>query len=331
MFELVSKLTAAFGVCGNEEHVRETILELIRDRVDEVVVDAMGNLIAIKRGRGKKVMLAAHMDEIGVIATYIDDRGFVRFSNVGWVSPYFSLGQRVRFKNGITGAVYYEEKLEDMKNLKLSKLYIDIGADGREDALGKIKPGDVAAFCGEAIAAGGKIMSKALDDRSGCAVLVNVILDPPETDNEIYYVFTTQEELGLRGAKTAAYRIRPDIAIAVDITLTGDIPECQPMELKLGGGPAVKIKDRSYVAHPEVRRLIEDSARELGIELQREILEAGGSDPGAIHLEAGGIPSGGVSIPCRYAHSPVEIIDLGDLKAAVRLLKKCIERFKGLK
>lgn len=329
MFELLKKLTDAFGISGNEEEIREVIKNEIQGKVDEIRVDALGNLIAVKKGKGKKIMLAAHMDEIGVMATYIDDRGFIRFSNIGWVSQYYTLAQRVRFKNGTVGSVFYEEKVDEMKNLKLANMYIDIGAKSREEAEKKVRPGDVACFIGEAVSQGDKIISKALDDRSGCAVLVKAIQDMPGTENEIHYVFTVQEELGLRGAKTAAFQVQPDIAIAVDITDTGDTPESEFMEVKCGAGPAIKVKDRSFIAHPQVKRLIEESAKKLNLPYQYEILEKGGSDPGAIHLEAGGIPSGAISIPCRYAHSPVEMISLSDLESCVKLVNQCVVDYSG--
>ncbi|MCX8132136.1 MAG: M42 family metallopeptidase [Clostridia bacterium] len=324
MFDLVRKFTNAFGVSGNEEEISEVIKTEIKDKVDEIYSDTLGNLIAVKKGTGKKIMLAAHMDEIGIMATYIDEKGFIRFSNIGWVSPYYSLGQKVRFKNGTTGSVFYEEKIEEMKDLKLSRMYIDIGTSSKDETEKKIRIGDTACFIGDAVNENGKIISKALDNRSGCAVLVETVKNHPETENELYFVFTVQEELGLRGARTAAYQIKPDIAIAVDVTLTGDTPETKPMEVKCGRGPAIKIKDSSVICHPEVRRILENSAKKLDIPYQFEILEAGGSDPGAIHLTAGGIPSGAISIPCRYMHSPVEMVSVSDLENAVKLLSQAI-------
>ncbi len=326
MFEMVKKLTVAFGVSGNEEEIREVIKSEIKDRVDEIIVDTLGNLIAVKKGSGKKIMAAAHMDEIGVMATYIDDKGYIRFSNIGWVSQFYALGQRVKFKNGVTGCIFYEEKLDEMKDLKLSRMYIDIGANSRTEAERKIRIGDTACFLGEAVQTGDMIISKALDDRSGCAVLVETIKTLPKTDNEIYFVFTVQEELGLRGAKTAAYGIMPDMAIAVDVTLTGDTPECKLMEVRCGGGPAIKIKDNSVICHPEIKRLLSDCAEKSNIPYQYEILESGGSDPGAIHITGGGIPSGAVSIPCRYVHSPIEAVNVEDLKNSVKLLTEALMR-----
>ncbi|HHV29080.1 M42 family metallopeptidase [Acetivibrio mesophilus] len=324
MFDLLKKLTGIVGVSGNEEEIREAIKEEIKDCVDEVKVDALGNLIAVKKGKGKKIMVAAHMDEIGIMVTYIDDNGFLRFSAIGGVSRYDSIGQRVKFKNGVVGAVYYEEKLDDIKNLQLSKMYIDIGAKSKEEAKNMVQVGDVACFVGDTVLQGDTVISKALDNRSGCFVVVKAIKELKETDNEIYFVFTVQEEVGLRGARTAAFSINPDIAIAVDVTMTGDTPESHPMEVKCGGGPAIKIKDRSVLCHPEVRRLLEESAKRINIPYQLEILEAGGSDPGSIHLTAGGIPSGAISIPVRYVHSPVETASMSDINNAVRLLVEAI-------
>lgn len=325
MFELIKRLTQSFGVSGNEEEIRETIINEIKNDIQEIRVDTLGNLIATKPGKGKKIMVAAHLDEIGVMATYIDEKGFIRFSNIGGVSAFVSLGQKVKFKNGTVGAVFYEDKLEDMKNLKLSKMYIDIGAKDKKEAEKLVRIGDVACFVGDAVRQGDMVISKAIDDRSGCAVLIEAIKRLPQTDNEIYFVFTVQEELGLRGAKTAAYQLKPDIAIAVDVTDTGDTPEANLMEVKCGGGPAIKIKDRSVICHPEVKKLLEESARNINIPYQFEVLEYGGSDPGAIHISAGGVPSGAISIPCRYIHSPVEAASLEDIENAVKLLIEAIK------
>jgi endoglucanase len=325
MFDLVRKLSDAFGVSGNEEEIRAVITEEIKDKVDDIYTDTLGNLIAVKKGTGRKIMLDARMDEIGVMATFIDDNGFIRFSNLGWVYQYFALGQKVRFKNGTIGSVFYEEKLDDMKNLKLSRMYIDIGAKNKEEAEKRVRIGDTACFVGDAVQTGDMIISKALDNRSGCAVLIKVIQNLPETDNELYFVFTVQEELGLRGARTAAYQIQPDIAIAIDVTDTGDTPECHPMAVKCGAGPAIKIKDSSLICHPEVKRLLEDAAKEIGIPYQYEVLESGGTDVGAIHTAVGGVPSGAVSIPCRYIHSPVETASLSDMENAVKLLVQAVK------
>jgi putative aminopeptidase FrvX len=324
MFDLLKKLCNTFGVSGNEEEIRDVITDEIKNYVDEIKVDPLGNLIAIKKGKGKKIMIAAHMDEIGVMATYIDDKGFIRFTNIGGVSPYNSIGQRVKFKNNTIGAVSYEEKLEDIKNLKLQNMYIDIGSKSKKETEERIRIGDTATFIGDTLEQNGYVISKALDNRSGCAVAIKAIQCQSPTENEVYYVFTVQEELGLRGAKTSAYQIMPDFAIVLDVTSTGDKPESDLMEVKLGQGPAIKIKDRSVICHPKVKKILEDSAKSQNIPFQYEILERGGTDAGSIHLTGGGIPSGVLSLPSRYVHSPAEMASLSDIENAVKILAKAV-------
>jgi len=320
MIDILMKLTSKFGVSGNEEDIRNCIREEIKDYVDDIIIDPLGNLIAIKKGKGKKIMLAAHMDEIGIIVTHIDDKGFLRFSNLGGIDVYSIIGNRVRFQNGIIGIIHFEEKLEDIRDLDLHYMYIDIGVDSREEALKHVNVGSAAAFYSDTIVQGDSIMSKSLDNRSGCAVLVDIIKRRKNTKNEIYYTFTVQEELGLRGAKTAAYNVMPDMAISVDVTGTGDTPESYIFDVKLGHGPAIKIKDWAVICHPVVKKLLIDSAKKENIPYQLEILEYGSTDIGTIHVTAGGIPSGGISIPCRYIHSYAEQIRISDMKNAANLL-----------
>ena len=325
MFELIKTLTHTFGPSGYEKKVAETISNLLKDKVDEISTNALGNLICVKKGSGKKIMLAAHMDEIGIIVSYIDDKGFLRFGNIGGLPPLIILGQRVAFENGTVGVVWYEENIDNMKNAKLDKMYIDIGASSREEAERLVNVGDLAVFVGETIEQHGKIISKALDDRVGCAILIQLALSQPKTDNEIYYVFTTQEEVGLRGAKTAAYGIVPDMALAIDVCDTGDTPSCKPMAVRLGEGPTVKIKDRSVIAHPKVKDSLIRVAQENNIPYQMEVMLDGGTDAGSIHTTAGGIPSGGVSIPTRFIHDASEMVDMKDVENAILLLSEFVK------
>lgn len=325
MFEMIKTLTQTFGPSGYEKQVADTIARLIKGKVDEIKTDAMGNLICVKKGAGKKIMLAAHMDEIGVIVSYIDDKGFMRFGNVGGLPQLIILGQRVRFENGTVGVIWYEENIDNVKNAKIDKMYIDIGAGSREEAEKLVKVGDLAVFVGETIEQQGKLISKALDDRIGCAILLQLALSSPKTDNEIYYVFTTQEEVGLRGAKTAAFGIVPDVALAIDVCDTGDTPSCKPMSVHLGQGPTVKIKDRSVIAHPEVKDTLIRVATKKKIPYQMEVMLDGGTDAGSIHITAGGIPSGGVSIPTRFIHDSAEMVDMKDVENAVKLLAEFIK------
>lgn len=325
MKELLKKLTQAYGPSGSEEIVRDIIRDEIKVYVDEIKVDVLGNLIAVKKGSGMKVMLAAHMDQIGFIVTHIDDKGFLRFSRVGGISAGNSINRRVIFKNGVTGVISYDGDIENINSIKLDKMYIDIGASGPEEAQDSVAIGDVAVYCSPFTENKGRYIGKAMDDRAGCALLIETARRLKSSPHEIYFVFTVQEELGVRGAKTSAYALNPDIGIAVDVTRTGDTPKARPMEVKLGGGPAIKIKDSLVMAHPRVRELMVKKAKEIGIPYQMEILEAGGTDAGPIHLTREGVPSGVISIPCRYVHSDSEMVDASDLENGVKLLLKILE------
>ncbi len=325
--ELLKKLTQINSPSGNEETISKFIENEIKDYVDEVYRDNLGNLIAHKKGKGSRVMFDAHTDEIGVIALFIEDNGYVRFSNLGGVSAYNALYQRVRFLNGIEGVVAPDCSRDDiMKNLKISDLYIDIGAKDREDAEQKISIGDVGAFVGEFSDLGDKVVSKALDDRVGCYCLIRTIKEIKSQKNDLYFVFAVSEELGLRGAKAAAHSINPDYAVALDVTSTGDTLGKRKMAVKAGGGAAIKIKDNSILCHPYIKSLMVDVCKNNNIPYQMEVLEFGGTDAGAIHLSCGGVATGAISIPTRYVHSPAEMIDKNDIEAAVMLCKKLIEQ-----
>ncbi|QEK13181.1 M42 family metallopeptidase [Crassaminicella thermophila] len=324
-YSLLKKLTEAFGPSGNEETITAIIQDEIKNYVDEIKVDKMGNLIAIKKGTGAKVMIASHMDEIGIIVTGIDDNGFLRFANIGGVSPYISLGQRVQFANGTIGIVGMQH-LDDIKKLKLEKMYIDIGAKDKQEAMNKVSIGDVACFYRSFTSLDNYITAKALDDRIGCYVAIETIKNIKNSPNELYFVFTVQEELGARGAKTASFGINPDLGIAVDVTATGDTPKSKHMAVKLDEGPAIKIKDHSLLAHPTVKNLMIDAAKNNQIPYQLEILEFGGTDSGTIHTTRAGVPSGVLSIPCRYIHSPSEMVSKKDVENAILLLTKILEK-----
>jgi endoglucanase len=320
LIEMIGTIAQAFGPSGNEQNVRDVIEPLLAGYVDEIRTDPLGNLIAVKKGSGLKIMLAAHMDEIGVLITYVDEKGFLRFGTVGGVYPHIALGARVIFESGTTGTVWYEEKMESMKDLKVDRMFIDIGAGSRAEAETMVHVGDMAVFCGDTVETNGRLISKAMDDRVGCAVLAALARTLTETQNEIYYVFTVQEEVGLRGARTAAWGIMPDMALAVDVTDTGDMPESHHMAVSLGRGPTIKIKDSSIICHPDVVERLRVGAEEAEIPVQYEVLTAGGTDAGSIHLTAGGIPTGAVSIPTRFIHSPSEMVSLSDVKGAIALL-----------
>lgn len=326
MIKLLETMTQMTVPSGNEVLIHEFIKNEIKDYVDEFETDALGNLIAHKKGEGKKVMFAAHTDEIGVIVTYIEDNGMLRFTPLGGINAAFALHQRVKFVNGVCGVVSFENKDDStLKNLKTSDLFIDIGAKSLTEAEKIIKIGDSASFMGEFICCGENIVSKALDDRAGCVAMIDAIKSIKEHKNDLYFVFTASEELGLRGAKIAANRIMPDFAVAIDVTKTGDVPGKFKMATKLGGGVAIKVKDSSFISHPYIRNMMINVCEKYGIKYQLEVLESGGTDSGAIHTSGGGVITGCISIPTRYIHSPSEMINAEDLKCVSLLTSKMIE------
>ena len=266
----------------------------------------MGNLIAHKKGSGKKIMFAAHMDEIGIIVTDIDDKGFVRFSSVGGLNLRNLVNLRVRFANGVEGVIGAEE--ESFKDKPaISKLYVDLGAADKKEAEKTVSIGDTASFVGGFVKCGDKVVSKALDNRAGCAILMQAL-------SEI------KEEVGLRGAKTAAFAINPDIAVAIDVTDTGDTPSAPTMAIELGKGTAIKVMDRSIMCDADVRTMMIETAKKNKIPYQLEIMTDGGTDAGAIHLTRAGIKTGGISVPTRYVHSPSEMASVSDIENSVKLL-----------
>ena len=322
MKELIKKLTETYGPSGHEERIREVIRAEIEGLADEVRVDALGNLIALKRGKGQgiKVMLAAHMDEIGIIVTHVDEKGFLRFAPVGGVRPLTLLGGRAVFADGTVGTFGMEKREpEEAKKIPtFDKLFLDVGAGDKESV--PVKVGDVACFQRPFVAQGDRLIAKAFDDRIGCAVLIQVMRDLKETPHDVYFVFSVQEEVGLRGATTSTYGIQPDLGISVDVTRTGDTPEAHPMAVSLGAGPAIKVKDGRMLAHPAVKDLLVRTAEELGIPYQLEVLERGTTDAAAIQISREGVPAGCLSIPCRYVHTPSEMVDYNDVANAVKLL-----------
>ncbi len=326
LFEILSKLTGTFGPSGREGAVSRVIHELCRPYADGVFSDVLGNLIVRKKGSGKKIMLSAHMDTIGMAATFIEDGGFVRFGAVGGLSKEQLSGARVVFENGVRGVLSFEEKAEQ-KSLSLNHFFIDIGAKTKEEAEKAVKIGDFAVFDGRPVLNGDKVFSPYLDNRIGCAVLILALSGIKTTRNDLYFVFSAQEEVGLRGAQTAAFQIGADLGIAVDVTGTGDTPGVKDkMSVKLGEGPAIKIADRSVLCSEEVTTLLKNAAERRKIAVQYEILMSGGTDAGAIQRAGSGAPVGGVSIPTRYIHSPNELSSLSDALDASRLIAEAVCR-----
>lgn len=320
MRELIRKLVETYGPSGAEEQIRDVIRAEVESLADEIRVDALGSLIIHKQaGEGKRILLAAHMDEIGVMTTYVDEKGFARFTRIGGVSALTCVGARVAFADGTMGVIGVEEKREDKTKLpKLEQLYIDVGATSRGDC--PIQVGDSAVFVRPFVAQGSRLISKAMDDRIGCAVLIETLRRLKNTPHDLYFVFSVREETSLAGARTSAYGIEPDLALAVDVTTTGDKPESRPMAVALGKGPAVKVQDAGMIAHPAVRDLLVQRAKEADIPYQLEVLERGTTDAAAMQLVRAGVPAGCLSIPTRYVHTPSEMVDEEDVENSVRLL-----------
>ncbi len=330
MLELTRRLTAAFGVSGFEDEIRAVIQAEIAGLADEVRTDALGNLIAFRRGTGggKKIMLAGHMDQIGLMVTHVDEKGFLRFTTIGGVRPLACWGSQVRFADGTVGTVGLDGRIKFNEELPaIRDMYIDVGATGRDQV--KQKVGDVAAFGGPFASQGDAWFAPNMDDRIGCVVLAQLLqeLQGQPIAHDFYAVFTTQEEVGLRGALTAGYAISPDLALAVDVTLTGDIPYARPaMAVALGRGVAIKVQDSGMISHAGLNRLLIATAEAAGIPYQLEVLPLGSTDAAAIQIGRAGVPASVLSIPSRHVHTPSQIVDRRDVAAAVALLRAWLGR-----
>ena len=335
MKELLKELCLADSVSGDESAVRELIISRIKD-VCEYSVDNLGSVICFKKGKkapGKKLMICAHMDEVGFIVTYIRPDGTLSFGNVGGIDPSVVIGRQVRVgKNRISGvvgstAVHNLSKEQREKAPKTDSLYIDIGAVDRAEAEKYVSPGDCAYFDSEFIELGGsRIKSKALDDRAGCAIMIELLHEELEYDT--YFVFNVQEEIGLRGATASAYSVAPDYAIVLETTTAADIDGAAGAKkvCEVGKGPVVSFMDRHTMYDKELYRLAFDIAKEQGIPCQTKTMIAGGNDAGAVHISGRGVRTMAVSLPCRYLHSPSCVIDTADFENSYKLVKNLIGR-----
>lgn len=320
LFELIQTLNAAHGPSGDEGGIRQVIDRLARPLADEVRTDTLGNLILRKKGTGPRVMFAAHMDSIGFIVTHVEKEGFLRVGRLGGISPKEAAYTPVRFQNGVRGVVVPEEKA-DFGKLKLDECFLDIGAKDEDQAREMVRVGDTAVYDSPMFVSGSKVVSPYLDNRISCAVLLKALKEISHSPNDLYFVFTVQEEVGLRGGRTAAWGVDPAYGIAVDVTDVDDTPGSERSgTVQLGKGAAIKVMDSSVICHPEVVSRLDALAREGDIPVQRDILRAGGTDAGAIHITRTGVKTGGISVPCRYIHTPVEMADLTDAEHCVKLV-----------
>ena len=318
-------LTKEFGPSGREKRIRDRIIDLIKDHVDGYRVDRVGNLIAWKGEGGDPVAFVAHMDEIGIVITNEIEEGFYRIEPVGGMSPYTALGKRFVLEDGTVGVVGIEhETIEDAKknlsNLSFDHLYLDTFGK-------KVKIGTFGVFDSKYIESGKLMISKAMDDRIGCAILVRLVRELEKPARKFYVAFSIQEEIGLVGASVLAYPLDAKEAIAVDVTDSADTPKAfKRHAMKLGKGPAIKIKDWASISDKRIVDRFIEIAEERGIPHQLEVLTFGGTDAAALMKTREGIPSATISIPTRYIHSPNEVVHSDDVENAVRLLSEYIQR-----
>lgn len=334
---LLKRLTEASGLPGNEKEIRDIIKDEIKDYVDEIKVDRLGNLIALKKGKEgyPKVMLAAHMDEIGLMVKSIDEGGFIKFVPVGGIDDRILVSKIVQIGSnkvpGVIGAkaIHLQEPDERTKALKHKQLYIDIGAKSKAEAEKLVSKGDYISFLSDYIEFGNNLVkAKALDDRVGCAILIELLKET--YDATLYAVFTVQEEIGLRGARVAAYGIDPDFALVVEGTVCSDVTNVDEAQhgTRLGHGPAISIMDMASLFDKGLIKQIHQTAVDNNINIQFRQITTGGNDAGAIHVTREGIPSAALSIPCRYIHSPSSIMSKDDFDGCGRLLKLFLKNIK---
>lgn len=324
--KLLEKLTQLWGVAGYEKEVREAIKEEVEAYADEMITDAIGNLIVLKKGKGgansKKIMFAAHMDEIGFMVKTIEPDGRLRVCNMGWNWTGSAYNSRVRFRNGINGVVGCMGPVEEAGN-NPGKLYIDIGATSREDAMKYVKLGDCCGYHGPYVSlTNDRVCAKTLDNRIGCYQLIEALKENDGSyPNDIYYVFGVQEELGCRGSRAAAERIQPDIGVAVDITPAHDYPCDLEGSNAVDGGIGIKICDPSVVCDEDVVAVMEECCEANRIKYQREVIDKGGTDASSINLSGTGVKVGGIVVVTRYPHSQSAVASKNDIEAGIDLIK----------
>ena len=333
---ILEALSNAIGVSGDEGAVRVVIKEAIAEHVDELWVDNLGNLLAVKRGTGEvplRVMLDAHMDEVGVMITAIESDGTLRFKPVGGIDPRIMLGKKVWVGSdklpGVIGGkpVHLLRGKEATSVVQMDQMRIDIGAHDKDVATAKVKPGDRATFATQFVDLGPTMLGKAFDDRAGCAVLVELLQANPYPV-DVLAAFTVQEEVGLRGARVAGYRLEPDIAFALEGTICDDLPKEEDEDLspvtEVGKGPALTVMDRLTIADPRLVSFLTRTADQHQIPYQFRRTNSGGTDAGAIHISRSGVPSAGVSLPCRYIHAPAALCSKDDFQNTVRLMQAAL-------
>lgn len=339
MIKLVEKLSTLNGVSGDESIVANAIIEEIKDFC-EYKIDALGNIIAFKKGTKKSnhtLMICAHMDEVGFIVTNITEKGYLKFANVGGICDGALFGKRVVFGDkkvyGVIGSkpVHFLKKDQETKFPETDSLYIDIGATSKEEALKVVSLGDRATFDSDFVEFGdGLVKCKALDDRAGCAVMIKMIQSQLEYDT--YFVFSTQEEVGARGATVATYNVNPDFAIVLEATTAADIAgvDTDDEVCKLKNGPVISFMDRGTVYDRELFTLALETASKNNIKAQVKTKVAGGNDSQVVHKSRAGVRTVAISMPCRYLHSASCVLDKSDIHSTFDLAIKLSEELQEL-
>jgi putative aminopeptidase FrvX len=336
-FELLKRLCTARGISGSETEVRDIILSEIKPYATTVEISPLGNLIAFKKGAKRpktRLMLNAHMDEVGLIVTHITDDGLLKFTTVGGIDRRVLCGKAVTVGNGVHGVIgakpiHLLEDDEKEKSIPVKNLYIDIGAMEKSEAEVYVTPGDVVTFDSVFDTAHGMIKSRALDDRAGCAILINMIQQ--ELEYDMAFVFAVQEEIGLRGSRTAAFAVDPQAAIVVESTTAADVAgvDKDRQVCKVGGGAVLSFMDRSTIYDKQYYKMAFEAAEKAGVKCQAKQAVAGGNDAGAIHVSRGGVRTIAVSLPCRYLHSAVGMIAQEDFISAEKLIFELAARIAG--
>jgi endoglucanase len=330
MKELLLKLANASGPPGSETHVRETISKLIEPHADDIKTDVLGNLIAYRKGIGterKTILLEANMDEPGIMAIHFEENGFVRIVAVGDVTPAALIGQRVKFTNEVIGIVGAETG-KAPKDLAFTDLFVDIGVKTREQAEAKLRIGTAGVVDQQAVLLGETgITARSLDNRIGCAVIIDVLSKLPAIQHDVFVIFSVQKEVGSRGIIAAAFQTGGDFALVAGTAKAGDTPKAERSSLRLNAGPAIKVMDKGIVVPPAVKQMIVDAANAAGIAYQLEVAPDSNSDAGRILLTRDGIPAGAVSVPLRYAKTSSQLADIRDVELASQLILQVVQHY----
>ncbi|NVM02588.1 MAG: M42 family metallopeptidase [Candidatus Helarchaeota archaeon] len=348
MSSLLKKLLDINAASGFEHEMREFLKERLRPAVDEVYTDSLGTIICSKYGPKKKpkVMIAAHMDEIGMLIKFIDENGFLYFAPLGGVLIQAIANQRVIIQTekgtvpGIIGtkSIHQQTEKERKQPLEMDSIFIDVGATSREDVenLGISIGNPVIWQSSFKELVNNRVCGKAFDNRIGIYILINV-LEQAKFDGDLIGAFTVMEEIGLRGARTSAFSIEPDVGIALDVSAAGDYPSIKHSNIKMGAGPTITVASGrkaslggGFIAHPKVYRLLVDTAKNNSIPYQLEIFQGGTTDATSIALSRGGIPCGSIGIPTRYLHTPVELLSMDDVENAIKLILFALKKIHTL-